>query len=156
MAGEPSEAAGRLPTSGWTLKGEGIHVFPLRVYYEDTDAAGIVYYVNYLKFAERARTEMLRLLGRQQQAMMEQGGVVFVVKRCELDYHAPARLDDALEVHSRLVEVGGASLRLNQRLMRGDTLLAEMHFRLAVLDRNGKPARLPADIRDRLEAIGAT
>lgn len=140
------------PTSGWVRKDAAEHVFPVRVYYEDTDAGGIVYYVNYLKFAERARTEMLRLMGRQQQKMMEEDGIVFVVKKCGLDYHAPAKLDDSLQVRSRVTEVGGASLRLNQRLYRGDQLLAEMHFRLAVLNQAGRPARLPADIRERLEA----
>lgn len=142
------------PTSGWTDEREGVHIFPVRVYYEDTDAAGIVYYVNYLKYAERARTEMLRILGREQQRMIEDDGVAFVVKRCELEYHAPARLDDALEVHTRLIDIGGASIRLNQQLKRGDVLLADMVFRLAVLDRNGRPARVPADVRQALAARG--
>jgi acyl-CoA thioester hydrolase len=148
----PDTADAHEPTSGWILEDEAVHVFPVRVYYEDTDAGGIVYYVNYLKFAERARTEMLRLMDRQQQTMMEEDGIVFVVKKCELDYHAPAKLDDSLQVRSRVVEVGGASLRLEQRLVRDDQLLAEMKFRLAVLNRAGRAARLPADIRERLEA----
>jgi acyl-CoA thioester hydrolase len=134
-------------TSGFVDEAAAEHVFPVRVYYEDTDAAGIVYYVNYLKFAERARTEMLRLMGRGQQDMLEREGVAFAVKSCRIEYFRPARLDDALEVRTALVEVGGASLRVRQRVVRGGELLADMLIRLAVMDRAGRPVRLPADLR---------
>jgi acyl-CoA thioester hydrolase len=133
--------------SGAVDPAAGEHAFPVRVYYEDTDAAGIVYYVNYLKFAERARTEMLRLLGREQQRMMEADGVAFAVKSARVEYYRPARLDDALQIRTGLIEVAGASLKVRQRVFRGDELLADMQIRLAVMDRNGRPARLPADIR---------
>jgi len=123
------------------------HVFPVRVYYEDTDAAGIVYYVNYLKFAERARTEMLRLMGREQQRMMESEGVAFAVKSARVEYFRPAKLDDALDVRTGLVEVAGASLKVRQRIFRGAELLVDMLIRLAVMDLSGRPTRLPADIR---------
>ncbi len=142
MTGEaPDQALGEKspPTSGWTDPAAHLHVYPLRVYYEDTDAGGIVYYVNYLKFAERARTEMLR-----------QDGLGFAVRRCEVDYHRPARLDDALEVHSRTLEVAGASLRINQKIMRGGELLADITVRLAVMTREGRPTRVPQDVRDAL------
>ena len=132
-------------TSGFIDAAE--HVFAVRVYYEDTDAAGIVYYVNYLKFAERARTEMLRLLGRGQQDMLEREGVAFAVKSCRIEYFRPARLDDALLVRTGLVEVGGASLKVRQRIFRGTDLLADTLIRLAVMDRAGRPTRLPADLR---------
>jgi len=140
------------PPSGHLDDAAAEHVFAVRVYYEDTDAAGIVYYVNYLKFAERARTEMLRLMGRGQQAMMEREGVAFAVKSCRIEYFRPARLDDALEVRTGLVEVGGASLKVRQRIFRpreagAPELLADILIRLAVMDRAGKPVRLPADIR---------
>jgi acyl-CoA thioester hydrolase len=137
-------------TSGWIDTAAGEHVFPVRVYFEDTDAAGIVYYVNYLKFAERARTEMLRLLGRGQEEMREREGTAFAVRSCRIEYLRPARLDDLLEVRSGLVEIGGASLKLRQRIarMNGErVLLTDMLVRLAVMDRMGKPARLPSDIR---------
>jgi len=133
--------------SGSVDSAAGEHAFPVRVYYEDTDAAGIVYYVNYLKFAERARTEMLRLLGHSQQQMMEAAGVAFAVKSCRVEYFRPARLDDALEVRTGLVEVAGASLKVRQRIFRDGELLADMLIRLAVMDRGGRPVRLPADIR---------
>lgn len=133
--------------SGAVDPAAGEHVFPVRVYYEDTDAAGIVYYVNYLKFAERARTEMLRLLGREQQRMMDADGVAFAVKSARVEYFRPARLDDALAVRTGLIEVAGASLKVRQRIFRGGELLADMQIRLAVMDKSGRPTRLPADIR---------
>jgi acyl-CoA thioester hydrolase len=135
------------PASGSVDDAAREHVYPVRVYYEDTDAAGIVYYVNYLKFAERARTEMLRLMGREQQQMMENEGVAFAVKSVRVEYFRPARLDDALQVRTGLVEVAGASLKVRQRIFRGEELLVDMQIRLAVMDRNGRPARLPPDIR---------
>jgi len=124
-----------------------VHVFPVRVYYEDTDVGGVVYYANYLKFAERARTEMLRLLGREQQTMMETEGVAFAVKSARVEYFRPARLDDALVVRTGLIEVAGASLKVRQSIFRGAELLVDMQIRLAVMDRSGRPTRLPADIR---------
>ena len=135
------------PASGSVDDAAREHVYPVRVYYEDTDAAGIVYYANYLKFAERARTEMLRLMGREQQRMMENEGVAFAVKSARVEYFRPARLDDALQVRTGLVEVAGASLKVRQRIFRGEELLVDMQIRLAVMDRNGRPARLPPDIR---------
>ena len=133
------------PTSGWTEA--GVHVFPVRVFYEDTDAAGIVYHANHLKFAERARTELLRLLGLQQGKMMAEDGIGFSVRRCEIDYLAPARLDDALEVHTRVLAVGGASLRLAQTIRRDGADLARLALRIACVDRAGRPRRLPERLR---------
>jgi len=139
------------PGSGWREAGEGggegAHVFPVRVYYEDTDALGIVYYVNYLKFAERARTEMLRLHGRDQYDLLAEQGIGFTVRRCEVDYHAPARLDDVLHVQSNLVALRGASLNLNQSVMRDGVLLAQIKLRIACIDAAGKAVRVPDEIR---------
>ena len=147
---EPPTDPSKTPASGWVDEDAHEHVFPLRIYYEDTDAAGIVYYVNYLKFAERARTEMLRIAGRGQDKMWREEGLGFAVRSAQIDYRLPARLDDMLDVRTRVVDIGGASLRLGQRLFRDQALLADMTFRLAVIDREGRPARLPADIRDAL------
>jgi len=141
----------RAPTSGWAVEADHRHVFPVRVYYEDTDAEGIVYYVNYLKFAERARTEMLRLTGREQFAMLQEEGIGFTVRSCTADYLSPARLDDTLEVHSTVNEVQGASMRMSQRIWRDDRLLCDLRFRIAVMNREGRPARMPIDIRSALE-----
>lgn len=147
----PADPGAAPPTSGWTVGTEHAHVFPVRVYYEDTDAGGIVYYVNYLKFAERARTEMLRLMGHEQFDLLARDGIGFTVRSCHADYLAPARLDDALEVRTTLIDIGGASMRLRQRIVREGTVLCDLRFRLAVMDRDGRPARMPRPIRDALE-----
>jgi acyl-CoA thioester hydrolase len=133
--------------SGWTNPTDGVHQFPIRVYYEDTDALGIVYYVNYLKFAERARTEMLRLHGHDQYDLLAEQGIGFTVRRCEVDYHAPARLDDVLEVQSSLEALRGASLNLNQSVMRDGVLLAQLKLKIACVDAAGKAVRVPDEIR---------
>lgn len=122
---------------------EPAHRFSVRIYYEDTDAAGIVYYANYLKFAERARTEMMRDLGVESEAWREEAGLAFVVKHCVADYRRPARLDDVVEIRSFVVRVGAASLSLRQEVHRQATLLVSMDVRLALVDRGMKPVRLP-------------
>ncbi len=132
------------------IDASGVHVFPVRVYYEDTDAAGIVYHANYLRFAERARTEMMRGLGVESSRLMREDGLNFAVERCAVDFLKPARLDDALEVHTRVMEVGRASIVAAQDVTCGTTLLTRMRMRLAVLDGTGRAARLPAAIRTML------
>jgi acyl-CoA thioester hydrolase len=119
------------------------HVFPIRVYYEDTDAAGIVYYANYLKFAERARTEMLRTRGFDHRALDGTDGIAFAVRSCNADYLLPARLDDALQVHTRVTRIGGASLEADQDITREDEILTRLKVRLACINRAGRPARIP-------------
>jgi len=141
------------PTSGWTEASEGVHVLPIRVYYEDTDALGIVYYVNYLKFAERARTEMLRLLGHDQHELLTRRGIGFTVRRCEVDYDMPAKLDDALEVHSNLIELRGASMDLLQTIRRDADILARLRFKIACVDRTGRAQRVPGEIRKLFEPL---
>ncbi|OHC76522.1 MAG: tol-pal system-associated acyl-CoA thioesterase [Rhodospirillales bacterium RIFCSPLOWO2_12_FULL_58_28] len=123
------------------------HVFPVRVYYEDTDAGGIVYYANYLKFAERARTEMLRDLGAENSKIMKSDGIVMAVHHCSADYLKPARLDDMLAVHTRLVKIGGASLHLDQTVVRDGEDIARMKIRLVCMTLAGSSARLPENLR---------
>jgi acyl-CoA thioester hydrolase len=125
----------------------GTHVFPLRVYYEDTDAGGVVYHANYLRFAERARSEMLRALGIPHMQMLREDGLSWTVSRCEVDFVQPARLDDALAVHSRVLEIGGASLWAEQIVRRDKDDCARLKLRLACVDRAGRPARLPESVR---------
>jgi len=129
-----------------------VHRCPIRVYYEDTDAAGIVYYANYLKFAERARTEMLRDAGSSHGEMIETFDTAFAVSRCEIDFLKPARLDDLLTVETRVLEVGAAVVRLDQRVQRRDELLARLDIRIACLNRKGRPQRLPEPVRVALTA----
>lgn len=124
----------------------GVHRIRIRVYYEDSDAAGIVYHAAYLEFAERARTEMLRCLGLDHATLRARLGVVFTVRRCSIDYLAPARLDDLLEIATRVVRLGGASLELEQRVLRGAQLLAVLQVRLALLGADLRVARLPGQL----------
>ena len=126
---------------------DGIHRFFIRVYYEDTDAAGIVYYANYLKFVERARTEMMRLYGVEHEKSRQSDGMAFIVRRAGLEFLAPARLDDELTVETRLKEIGGASILLAQDVKRGDTLLVGATILIACIGRNGRPVRLPSALR---------
>ncbi len=119
------------------------HVFPLRVFYEDTDAAGIVYYANYLKFAERARTEAMRLLGLDHQTFAREEGLVFVVSRVEVDYLKPARLDDALLVRTRFTQLGAAYIDAMQRICRGEEVLVRLFMRVVCMTRAGTPQRIP-------------
>ena len=123
------------------------HRFAVRVHWEDTDAAGIVYYANYLRFIERGRSALVRDAGIDQRALLAEPGLTFQVRRCEVDYLAPAVLDDALTVVTALGAVGGATLDLGQQVRRGDALLVDARVRLACVDRGGRPRRVPAGVR---------
>ncbi|MBT4889485.1 MAG: tol-pal system-associated acyl-CoA thioesterase [Rhodospirillales bacterium] len=130
---------------------------PVRIYYEDTDAGGIVYYANYLRYAERGRTELLRSLGVEKLALMEREQLAFAVRGCNVEYLLPARLDDALEVHTRVLNVGGASLHLDQRVLRDGETLTEIDIRLVCMHINGplmgRPSRIPTEVRSVLEPL---
>jgi len=125
---------------------------PVRVYYEDTDAAGVVYYANYLKFMERARTEWLEALGFPLAAFEREHGVVFVVHRCEIDYLSPARLNDTLDVSVEPVKLGAATIKARQDVRRGNDVLTSALVTLACLDaERWRPARMPASLAAILE-----
>ena len=127
--------------------------FPLRVYYEDTDAAGVVYYANYLRFMERARTEWLGSLGVDVAELERAHGVVFVVSRMEIDYLSPARLGDLLEATLTLIELGRARMVAMQDVTRGEDVLARSRVTLACVDRaTFRPARIPAMLTAPLHA----
>ncbi len=123
-----------------------MHSFPIRVYYEDTDMAGIVYYANYLRYIERARSDWVREIGIDQLAMKAQG-VVFAVRRVEADYIQPARFDDALDVHTALVKLTPARMIMAQKVLRGDDVLFTADVTIACIGAGGKPVRLPAELR---------
>lgn len=129
--------------------------YPVRVYYEDTDAGGVVYHANYLRFAERARTEFLRALGIEQREMREKDGFGFVVRRCTIDFRAPAFLDDALEVVTRITGIRGAALEAVQEVVRqGETdPLVVVDLVIAGVNGRGRPARLPQKVRDLVGGI---
>lgn len=145
-----------------TLSTPSRFTWPVRVYWEDTDAGGIVFYANYLKFFERARTEWLRALGIEQQRLRETVGGMFVVTATQVKYHRPARLDDVLWVSARVLEAGRASLTIEQaaRLQTsspgGDTpLLCEGNIRIGWVDASTlRPQRIPSAILDALNAPG--
>jgi acyl-CoA thioester hydrolase len=125
----------------------------VRVYYEDTDAGGIVFYANYLKFFERARTEWLRAKGVGQQELLEREGAVFVVKSVSLDYHAPARLDDELTLSLTVQKLGRASVQFAQQAWRGDQLLVEATVKVGCVDAATlRPRSLPDATADRMRA----
>jgi acyl-CoA thioester hydrolase len=127
------------------------HRFSCRVYYEDTDLAGIVYYANYLKFIERARTEWVRVLGVDQGRLKREAGVVFAVRRVVANYLSPARFDDELVVETELISLTVARILLSQVVRRGSERLFEAEVTLVALTGAGRPARLPADVRRAFE-----
>jgi acyl-CoA thioester hydrolase len=126
------------------------HQFRTRVYYEDTDLAGIVYYANYLKFIERARTEWVASLGVDQMALRASHGIVFAVRRVEADFLRPAKFGDDLVVETALQQMGGARLVLEQAVLRGGERLFVAVVTLVCLTEDGHAARLPAELRARL------
>ena len=119
------------------------HYFPVRAYYEDTDLSGVVYHANYLKWFERARSDLLRLLGIDQRAAQEAGEGTYAVADLTIRYVAPARLDDAVVIVTRPEEVRAASCRLRQSAWRGQDLLAEAHLRVGFVGADGRPRRQP-------------
>ena len=146
MSGNWPELAGR-------LEGE-THVLPIRIYFEDTDFTGLVYHASFLRFCERGRSDFIRLLGidHQRLANPPQGEpAVFVVRRIEIDYLKPARIDEVLEVVTRCAEIGGTTLVLVQEVRRGETVLARAKVSVVLVSPSGKPQRLGSLIRGALE-----
>ncbi len=142
------------PHSG-IIKG-GEHILPLRVYYEDTDAGGVVYHANYLKYMERGRSDMLRKLGIDQEEMLkflEPDDIKFVMIRSEVDYISPAKLDDEITVHSRLSGMGRASLTMEQEVRRSGEILTRGQVKVAALNEDNRPARLPEKIIEKINLI---
>lgn len=132
------------------------HRLEIRVYYEDTDFAGVVYYANYLRFIERGRTEALRALGIDQSQLREETGIVFVVSRLEIAYRAPARFDDILTVETRTTRVRAASLEMEQVVRRGREPIAEARVVVGVIGPSGRPVRLPPEVREALDRMAGS
>ena len=125
----------------------------VRIYYEDTDAGGIVFYANYLKFFERARTEWLRALGVGQQELLDADGAAFVVKSASLDYHAPARLDDVLTISTTVEKLGRASVQFAQQAWKGELLLTSAQVKVGCVDTaTMRPRSLPDSAADKMRA----
>ena len=133
------------PSSGiWT---NGVHTLPVRVYYEDTDFTGVVYYANYLKFIERGRTDALRAAGVAHSDLLEASPPLgFAVRKVTAEYFIPARIDNALIVETLVTEARGARLAFSQRILRGDEILFTAEVEAACIDMEGRPRRLPRDV----------
>ena len=148
-----SDGSREWPDLAGRIEGD-THILPIRVYFEDTDAAGVVYHANFLKFCERARSDFIRLLGIEHQGLANPARgepAVFVVRRVEIDYLKPGRLDDVLEVVTSCAEIGNASLKLAQDVRRDGTLIARALVSVVLVSRSGKPQRLGALVRDALQ-----
>jgi len=129
------------------------HILPVRVYFEDTDFSGLVYHASYLRWCERGRSDWLRLLGVHHSALIapESGEpAAFVVRRLEIDYLRPARIDEVLEVTTECIEVSGVYLLLLQQIRRGETTLCKVVVKVVLISQSGKPMRLPPPIREAL------
>ncbi len=124
-----------------------MHEMDVRVYYEDTDFGGVVYYANYLKYIERGRTELLREQGVDQ-ITLKDAGLVFVVRRVSAEYLSPARFDDLLTIETKITEVRHASVAMSQRVLRDTQTLFTAEVLIAVMNERGRPARLPPEIRE--------
>ncbi len=154
MSNEPSwsqqwpDLAGRLVDHGQSRR----HVLPVRVYFEDTDFSGLVYHGSYLRWCERGRSDFLRLLGGDHRRLIDGSGgmepAAFVVRRLALEFLKPARIDDVLEVETRVKQVGAASLTLAQTVRRGETIVAEAEVVVVLVSVSGKPLRISATLRE--------
>ena len=138
-------------TPGSGRLASGCHELPVRVYFEDTDAGGVVYHARYFAFAERARTEMLRAVGAPLAELAARSGVGFAVRRCTAEFRQPARLDDALTVRTGLKGFEGASIALEQAIWRNATLLVEILLELVCINGHFRPVRVPAALKSAIE-----
>ena len=140
------------PASG-TVE-SGVFLYPVRVYYEDTDAGGIVYYANYLKFSERARTEFLRSLGIHQQQHLQDSRCGFVVRSCNIDYLASAVLDDELVISCQISELGAAYAVVHQEIRRNEELLSSLNVKVIYMNIDThRPTRIPADFVEKFKQM---
>lgn len=143
------ETARRLDTGNVTAPAL-LHRHAVRVYFEDTDAGGVVYHATYLRFAERARTEMMRAFGKSHAEMIAETGAIFAVRHCTLTFLRPARLDDLLDIETQVTALGAATMDVHQRVLRQGELLVTIDIQLACMNGAGRATRIPAAIRDAL------
>lgn len=142
------------PTTG--IWASGVHTLPVRVYYEDTDFTGVVYYANYLKFLERGRTDSLRAAGVAHSELLDADPPLgFAVRKVTAEYLIPARIDDALRVETQVTEAKGARIRFAQRILRGDDILLTAEIEAACIDMAGRPKRLPKGVMSAIAGVMA-
>ena len=125
--------------------------FKTKVYYEDTDVGGVVYYANYLKFLERARSEAIYSLGYTNKGLNEQYGILLIVKSCNIEYKKPARFEDVLEVNSEVVSFSKTSILMKQLILRNKDLISEAEIHLVAVNKDGKPSKIPEELKKKLE-----
>ena len=125
--------------------------FTVKIYYEDTDAGGVVYYANYLKFLERARSEAIYSLGYTNSSILEQFGVLLIVKSCNIEYKKPARFEDTLEIISEIKSFTKTSFLMKQSISRINEIISDAEIHLVSVDKNGKPSKIPEDLKKKLE-----
>ena len=125
--------------------------YKVKVFYEDTDAGGVVYYANYLKFFERARTEAIAEIGLSNKKLLDEFGVLIIVKSCNIDYKKPAKLEDQLEIKSIISSISSSSFKMTQKVFRDDDLLTSSEIHLVIVDKKGKPSRIPDELRKKIK-----
>ena len=125
--------------------------FKVKIYYEDTDAGGVVYYANYLKFLERARSEAIYSLGYTNLSILENFGILLIVKSCNIEYKKPAKFEDKLEVFSEVKSFTKTSFLMKQSILRNNEIITDAEVHLVSVDKNGKPSKLPDELKEKLE-----
>tara|TARA_Y100000590_G_C15256390_1_gene839514 strand:- start:261 stop:659 length:399 start_codon:yes stop_codon:yes gene_type:complete len=125
--------------------------FAVKVYYEDTDAGGVVYYANYLKFLERARSEAIYSLGHTNSSILEKYGILLIVKSCNIDYKKPAKFEDILEIISEVKSFSKTSFIMSQIILRENKIISSAEVHLVAVDKNGKPSKIPEDLKKKIE-----
>ncbi len=125
--------------------------YKLKIYYEDTDAGSVVYYANYLKFFERARTEAIAEIGLSNKILLDEDGIFIIVKSCKVEYKKPAKLEDELEIKSSIISISSTSFKMNQKAFRGQELLTDCEIHLVIVDKNGKPTKIPNKLKEKIK-----
>ena len=125
--------------------------YKLKVFYEDTDSGGVVYYANYLKFFERARTEAIAEIGLSNKKLLEENGIFIIVKSCNIEYKKPAKLEDQIEIKSNIISISNTSFKMRQKAFRDKELITDCEIQLVIVDGKGKPSKIPEILKKKLE-----
>ena len=125
--------------------------YKLKVFYEDTDSGGVVYYANYLKFFERARTEAIAEIGLSNKKLLEENGILIIVKSCNIEYKKPAKLEDQIEIKSNIISISNTSFKMRQKALRDKELITDCEIHLVIVDGKGKPSKIPEILKNKLE-----
>ena len=125
--------------------------YKLKVFYEDTDSGGVVYYANYLKFFERARTEAISEIGLSNKKLLEENGIFIIVKSCNIEYKKPAKLEDQIEIKSNIISISNTSFKMRQKALRDNELITDCEIHLVIVDKKGKPSKIPEILKKKLE-----